>query len=336
MARLLELPNELLIQISSSLPTTDLQFLSQANRWLYSFVKDYLSGYRCNKGLNRLPDNVLLIIIDYLLPRIDSSGDLTRTSQRFFALGMNQWIFQDVKENSNLLSYAAELNLITMVRRMIAIGGDVNADTSSCFFFDLEWRYRRPLTFAAYYGHSEIVSLLLAAGTNQLVFSGRPQLYMRVPLYFAMSRDHEETPLILAQDIEEVECLGSIWPAYFRANTVLGAASEKVYLELVRHILNRPGRYKRTYNPGPQYRSLPCALERYLSMRTEIYTAEDLREGLSDRHTPPSAQSRSGYGHRNDKPWARGDMSGARYNLSRSASAGFDISFGPSYPSTNN
>jgi hypothetical protein len=178
-ARLIELPNELLVQTASSLPTTDLLFMSQANRWLYSFVKDYLSRYRYNKGLTRLLENVLTEIITRLLPqtpyeRYDDARNLARTSQRFLPLAMGLMIREDVQDvRRDLMGYAAARGLKAMVRRLLAIDADVNCClrrslcSSPRIPYD-SWNYQLPLSRAAHYGQKAVVHLLLDAGAKSV------------------------------------------------------------------------------------------------------------------------------------------------------------------------
>ncbi|KAH5233487.1 hypothetical protein HBI62_042570 [Parastagonospora nodorum] len=112
----------------------------QANRCLYSFVKNYLSRYRYNKGFTRLPDNVLLIVIEHLSSDFYELTRFARTSQRFFPLAMNYLIRKSVQGNGDLLGYTAARGMKIMVRRMITIGADVNMRLDPNLFVGIRWR----------------------------------------------------------------------------------------------------------------------------------------------------------------------------------------------------
>jgi len=248
MARLLDLPNELLIEISSSLPTTYLRFLSQANRWLYSFVKDYVNSYRYNKGFTRLPDNALLIIVDYLWPGSKSYKNFAQTSQRFFAIGMDRLILENVVEDgSSFLGYAAERGLVTLARRMIAMGGDVNRRQAGKYHTCMRpgrcsrdgepWScpaHEPPLSCAAHYGHEAIVRMLLDAGADKSIIAYHHSGSYKHALAYAIEGGHEDIALVLAQGMY------GLYEIDETSKSALRMACEFRFSRLIRYLLSNP------------------------------------------------------------------------------------------------
>ncbi|KAH5142266.1 hypothetical protein HBH69_202280 [Parastagonospora nodorum] len=91
-------------------------------------------------GFTRLPDNVLLIVIEHLSSDLYELTRFARTSQRFFPLAMNYLIRKSVQGNGDLLGYTAARGMKIMVRRMITIGADVNMRLDPNLFVGIRWR----------------------------------------------------------------------------------------------------------------------------------------------------------------------------------------------------
>ncbi|KAF2488411.1 hypothetical protein BU16DRAFT_422296, partial [Lophium mytilinum] len=191
---LLTIPNELLLEIASSLRLPDLRRLSRVNCQLYFFTNDYLARYRYNSGLVALPNEIILEIVQHLGRQKDRSN-LARASQRFYPLIMHYIVRHDVRHGgSSLLNYAAKKNLGGMARNILHIGGDVNTQRGCRVGFAK--RQPTPLVTAASHGHKKMVRILLKTGASHFVDG------MRVPLAVAISNRHENVALILSQELD--------------------------------------------------------------------------------------------------------------------------------------
>jgi hypothetical protein len=82
---LLRLPNELLLDIVPALSIADLRHLGRVSRRLYYFIGDYISRYRYNLGIFRLPSTILRRVARHLGNQKKRSH-FARASQRFYPI----------------------------------------------------------------------------------------------------------------------------------------------------------------------------------------------------------------------------------------------------------
>ena len=88
--KLLQLPNELLHEVVFRLATTELRIFSQVNHQLHDFVIDFLSRYRHNTAILRLPANILHnIIYQQLDDYQDARRYFAQTSQKRYSTVMS-------------------------------------------------------------------------------------------------------------------------------------------------------------------------------------------------------------------------------------------------------
>lgn len=231
---LLKLPNELLLEIASSLSIPDLRRLSRANQRLYYFICDYLVRHRYNAGLIRLPNELLLQIAQHLGTQKDRSR-LARVSQKFYPPVMDYIMQENVRHfGSSLLIFAARWDLKGMAQKILYIGGDVDTQSG---FQRIKGERSTPLTIAAHYGYERMVRLFLEAEACQ-VFAG-----IRVPLALALEAKHESAAMLLSKELHAEDKLDET------GVTVLRIACEARAVKLVRHLLEREPR-RRTDDRG--------------------------------------------------------------------------------------
>lgn len=146
---LLRLPDELSIKMVSSLSILDLRRLAKVNKQLSSFVGSYLTRHRYNVGILRLPDELLLEIAQHLSMQADRSR-FAQASLKFYPMIMKYLVRYDIQHNdSSLLMYAAEWNLMNMARKILNLGGDIHTHSGSDHRF--KGLCARPLSNAAYF-----------------------------------------------------------------------------------------------------------------------------------------------------------------------------------------
>lgn len=175
MSKLLQLPNELLLEVAVRLATTELRIFSQVNHQLHAFVIDFLARYRHDAAILRLPANTLHNII---YQQLDDDQDTRRcfaqTSQKLYSAVMSLVIRYDIEHNQNsMLNHAATNNHEHIVRKVIRLGGDVN---TGCEEPEVNQRIiasaggeticYTPLMRAAVNGHVEMLHLLLAVDVD--------------------------------------------------------------------------------------------------------------------------------------------------------------------------
>jgi ankyrin repeat protein len=223
---LLKLPNEILIEIVTSLYTSDLRRLARTNRALYFFVTDYLYRYRYNSGLLACPNEIILEIVQHLKSQKERSR-FAQASQRLYPITMNYVVRHNVRHGgSSLLNYASKRNLRRMAQHIIRLGGDVNTQ-----YRGLSLTRRTlltPLAVAAACGHRGMVRILLENGASQFI-DGR-----RIPLAAAIFKRHEKVALMLSQEVESDEVLHKA-----SRETTLQAACVAKLVNLVRHYLQQ-------------------------------------------------------------------------------------------------
>jgi ankyrin repeat protein len=98
-------------------------------------------------------------------------------------------------ERWTALHMAAEHGHLPVVRTLIAMGADVNADKYNTLGI--------PLHCASWWGHTEVVRALLAAGSNV----NAPSWDRRTPLHYATGNQHVETARLLVEGGADVRAL---------------------------------------------------------------------------------------------------------------------------------
>jgi hypothetical protein len=226
---LLRLPNELLLEMVSSLSILDLRRLPRVHRKLSFFVGSYLTRYRYNASLMKLPDELLLEIAQHLGTQANRSH-FAQASLRFQPSVMNYVARYDVRYNgSSLLMYAAGWNLKKLALKTIHLGRDIQTESGS--EHGVRGLCLRLLSNAAHYGHKQMARLLLHAGAAKTIDT------VRVSLKLAIANGHEQLAILLSQKL--------IVDDAFRedGDTLLKLACDAKMINLVRFLLER--RYQR-------------------------------------------------------------------------------------------
>ncbi|KAH8731023.1 hypothetical protein GQ44DRAFT_643135, partial [Phaeosphaeriaceae sp. PMI808] len=239
--RLLNIPNEILFEIISTFSISDIRRLRVCRQLSY-FVQDYFNKYLYNKGIARLPGELVLNIVRQLPSQHDRSH-LAQASQRLYSLTTGHIARYDVQHGSCLMVYAARQNLKGMAKKLLRLGGDVNA----CFgFLDATSNVRvkaTPLSMAVYKGYEGMVHLLLEAGAEG------PAIGLAIVL------GNESVAAILSREFYT----GKILPE--TGYTVLQSACRRKLVNLVRCYLeyNHP-----SYGSGEHVRDRSVALHELL------------------------------------------------------------------------
>lgn len=262
---LLTIPAELLDQMSDYLRTWDLRRLSRVNRKLHEYVKSYLR-FRYRRRLECLPNDVILKILGDpnrrgRWGRADSfyqdHVNLARVSQRFYPAVMDSIILHDIRfGKSSLLHYASERGLMTLARRILHPGGNLETRVGNPRKYRSGWNlpppfsYRdltpdwihsdaTPLAAAAHEGHEPMVRLLLDAGASQYVHG------QRLPLALAISSGHESIAMLLSQGLDSDDVSPNYaLPGYDRTYaSLLQLACNAKLPKLVRFYLALPLRW---------------------------------------------------------------------------------------------
>jgi hypothetical protein len=204
--------------MASSIP--DLRHLSRVCRRLHLFARKHFVRYQYTSGLVNLPNEIILEVVELLDTRKDCS-QFARTSQRFYPIIMEFIVRHNFRyEGSSLLLYASRENRIDFAKKILHLGGDVEAT---------EEPYPRetPLALAASSGHGDLVRLFLKCGAKQIF---EETWYS---LGCALHKGHEDIAIILSQDLEADTALGE------ERGSLLAGACEAKFPRLVRILLER-------------------------------------------------------------------------------------------------
>ncbi|PVH94199.1 ankyrin, partial [Periconia macrospinosa] len=184
---ILDLPNELLIEIVSSLSVPNIRVLGRANRMLRFFTMDYLAKYHYDTGIFALPTEIILMVARYL-QNPDDLSCFAQATQHYYPSITRIIALDNIRYDDNdLLHYAARKNLKSMARTIIRLGGDVNKALSP--------EPRTPLCLAASHGHTKMVKLLLSLGASQVISGERKALLL------AINNRKEVAAQVLSRDI---------------------------------------------------------------------------------------------------------------------------------------
>jgi hypothetical protein len=220
----IKMPTGILPDIFVLLRPSDLLSLSFVNRKFSLLIKKYHA--RCNSGLNTIPNEIILEIIQHLRARDQSR--LARASRRFYPLIMDSILRDDSRHGkSRILWFAVEKNLKSLTRRVLQRGGDVN--TVVVVRSKSSIGQKTPLMVAAYHGFEGIVNLLLKLGA-------RHSAYERLsPIKIAISKRHEKVALILYKALEKSNDV----ELNTKKNKLLRMACAAKLVKLVRYLLER-------------------------------------------------------------------------------------------------
>jgi hypothetical protein len=190
----IKMPTGILPDIFVLLRPSDLMSLSFVNRKFSLLIKKFHA--RCNSGLNTMPNEIILEIIQHL--DAPNQSRLARASRRFYPLIMDSILRDDSRHGkSRILWFAVEKNLKSLTRRVLQRGGDVNAVVAVVVRWKFAIAQKTPLMVAAYHGFEGIVNLLLK-------FGARHSAYERLsPIKIAITRRHEKVALILYKALED-------------------------------------------------------------------------------------------------------------------------------------
>ncbi|KAH4075493.1 hypothetical protein HBH92_042070 [Parastagonospora nodorum] len=228
---LLRLPNELLIKTVFSLSNLDLRRLARVNKKLSFFVGSYLTRFRYNAGILKLPDELLLEVAQHLSTQTDRSH-FAQASLRLYPIVMNYVAHYDLRYNaSSLLMFAARWNLMDMARKILNLRGDINTHSVSHHYF--KGLRARPLSNAAYFGHKQVVCLLLESGAVELIDT------IRLALELAITNGHEQIAIQFSQALPADAMI------FKGEDSLFQLACEAKMINLVRFLLER-GYQRRT------------------------------------------------------------------------------------------
>ncbi|KAH3941023.1 hypothetical protein HBI56_135870 [Parastagonospora nodorum] len=228
---LLRLPNELLIKTVSSLSNLDLRQLARVNKKISFFVGSYLTRFRYNAGILKLPDELLLEVAQHLSTQTDRNH-FAQASLRLYPIIMNYVAHYDLRYNaSSLLMFAAGWNLMGMARKILNLRGDINTHSVSHHCF--KGLRARLLSNMAYFGHKQVVCLLLESGAVELIDT------VRLALELAIANGHEQIAIQFSQALpaDAMICKGE--------DLLFQLACEAKMINLIRYLLER-GYQRRT------------------------------------------------------------------------------------------
>jgi hypothetical protein len=215
---ILAVSNEIIFKILANLSSPKLRSIRNTNKRLRILAEDKLR--RDNGALFSLSSALMLKIAQHLSAR--DCSRLARVSHRYYSLVTKKILRQNVeKGGSSLLYFAAKKNSTRMARRLLEYGADINARYGlSSGNLDKKMNL---LLFAAHHGHLDIVNLFLEFGALHYLTE------RCAPLMSAISRQHDQVALALAQALQSVGTdMDRIVPTPFQM------ASKKRMMQLVK------------------------------------------------------------------------------------------------------
>jgi hypothetical protein len=219
----IKIPTGILSDIFVLLRPSDLMSLSFVNRNFSLLTKKYHA--RCNSGLNTMPNEIILEIIQHL--GAPDQSRLARASRRIYPLIMDAILRDDSRHGkSRILWFAVEKNLKSLTRRVLQRGGEVSAVAVVLSRFPTA--QKTPLLVAAHRGFEGIVNLLLKFGAHH---SANGQMS---PIKMAIFKRHEKIALILYRALESNDVDFNT-----KKNKLLRMACAAKLVKLVRYLLER-------------------------------------------------------------------------------------------------